>query len=91
MAEVAFRMSLQKIYTAICFGKQVLNSNHGAVKGLWRIFGREIRRLRREQRIGLKSFAKKLGVSCGMVSFMEAGEREWSDARARKAMKLLSK
>lgn len=60
------------------------------IKQLWKKFGLRVRKERKRNGIGLAEFAAKLGVSGAMVSYMESGVREWSEERARVAVKILT-
>ncbi len=82
-------MISERIYTAIQIGKPAYDREHGAMRMLWQRFGPAIREDRRKLGIPLKVFAAKLGLSRGMVSFLESGKREWSDVRAQRAIKIL--
>lgn len=51
-------------------------------------FGRYIARTRR---ISRSAFARKLGITGAMLALMERGDRRWPMARAKLAVKLLTR
>lgn len=65
-------------------------TNVEKTKELWRKFGLQVRKERKRLGIRLNDFAKQLGVSGAMVSYMESGAREWNEERARKAVEILT-
>ncbi len=56
---------------------------------LWREFGRMVRAERKARRIRLDEFSRRMGLSSGMISYLESGTRQWSLAQAKKAIKML--
>lgn len=79
------------ILTAIQLGQSVLNKQHVVLVDLWRKFGAAIRADRRARKIPLKAFARRLGYTPTMVSYLEAGERQWDMEKAKLAVKLLTR
>ena len=66
-------------------------TNLEKTKQLWKKFGHEVRAERRRKKIRLQLFADKLKVSRAMVSYLEAGTREWSMDRASDAVSALNR
>lgn len=63
--------------------------NRADIVFLWKRFGNSVRVLRRKRRIKLSDFAKALGRTAAMTSFMESGKRQWPLDKAKLAVKLL--
>jgi DNA-binding transcriptional regulator YiaG len=57
---------------------------------LWTKFGAAVRKARHEKGIMLGDFARGLGVSQGMVTYLENGSRMWSGPRALRAIEILA-
>lgn len=79
------------ILSAIRLGLTALSHKHESVGALWKRFGAAIRSDRKRRKIPLKVFARDLGCSTTMVSYLEAGSREWTVERAELAVKLLTR
>lgn len=57
---------------------------------LWLSFGRAIRAERKRKKIKLERFASEMGISGGMVSYLESGARKWNFEMAMKAVKIIA-
>jgi ribosome-binding protein aMBF1 (putative translation factor) len=58
---------------------------------MWRAFSLTVRKERRARGIRLEWFAKQLGYTRTMVSYLEAGQRRWPMEKAELAVKLLTR
>lgn len=61
------------------------------IDAMWVKFGAAVRIERRTRKIPLKWFADQLGLTTAMVSYLEAGKRDWTLDRAELATRLLTR